>query len=73
MNKELNWHISPFPFNPEFREGLGEAVSKAHQKWCDENPDVTRDERAKAYQNTYNKLLPNFQNVKEKHDSTKKK
>jgi hypothetical protein len=56
----------PPPFNPEFREGLGDAVSKAHQAWCEKNPDVTREERAKNYRETHDLLRPMYPSVKEK-------
>jgi hypothetical protein len=34
----------------------GKAISAAHNKWCDDHPGVTREERAKAYRETYEKL-----------------
>ena len=55
----------PAAFNPSYRHGLGEALSKAHAEWCEQNPDVTRTERAAAYKATSERLAPNFPSVRE--------
>jgi len=55
----------PPPFNEEFCPGFGEALNKAHDQWCEENPNVTRKERAIAYRETSEKLSPLYPSIKE--------
>lgn len=52
-------------FNLDYREGLCEAHRKIHDKWCQDNPNVTREERKIAYRESYNKIKSNFPSVKE--------
>ena len=56
---------APAPFNQDFRPGLSLAIQTAHYKWCDENPNATKEERAAAYKATYNRLLPDFPSIRE--------
>ena len=59
-------HGNPPPaFNLEYREGFGEALSKAHTAWCDANLDVTREVRAAAYKRLADKLAPQYPSVRE--------
>ena len=69
MNQPLS-HTAPAPFNPEYREGLYIAVSKAHSIWCDANPNVSRKVRAEAYLATHNRLRPQFPSVAELRDTS---
>ena len=60
------WHENPPPpFNLDARPGLADAVSKAHQEWCEEHPDITREERAAAYRQTYDRMRPSFPSHRE--------
>jgi hypothetical protein len=60
MNHLQNHDTKPAPFNPAFRKGFGEAVHKAHNIWCEANPDVTREVRKEAYAATCKRLEPSF-------------
>jgi len=58
--------LKPPPFNPEFREGFGEAVHEVHVLWCEKHPNATKEERAKAYVETSERLRNKFPSVAEK-------
>ena len=38
------------------RPESGRAITEAHGKWCDDHPEVTREERAVAYREIYEKI-----------------
>jgi hypothetical protein len=60
-----NWHVAPPAFNPDFRAGIGKAVSAEYTEYCEENPDKTQEDRKAEYQRIYARLLPKFPSVRE--------
>lgn len=52
-------------FNPNFREGYMEALREKHARWCELNPDVSREKRSKAYMNLAEALKSKFPTAKE--------
>lgn len=53
----------PPPFNPEFRPGLGEAVSKAYSEWSYAHPNHSHEDGREAYQRIHAELQPNYPSV----------
>ena len=58
--RQGSWHTPPPPFNPEFRAGLGKAVSREYTKWCEENPNSTQEERKEAHRTIHENLRPQY-------------
>jgi hypothetical protein len=67
---------APMGFNPDFRAGLSESVSNEYSEYCEENPDVTREERKIEYRRIHDSLRNQFPSRRELsqvigHDLTK--
>lgn len=56
---------APPPFNPDARPGIGAAVSRQYDKWCDDHPDATQEDRKRAYAEIYEDLRPKFPSYRE--------
>lgn len=54
------WHTPPEPFNQEARPGLGQAVSKAYEQWCEANEGSTQQERKDKYRWIYESLRSSY-------------
>ena len=65
MNMQYEHDNPPKPFNPLYRKGFGEALTKAHGIWCKAHPDVTRQERMQAYKKTADTLKGKYPSIKE--------
>lgn len=61
-------HFPPAPFNPAYRPGLGEAVSKAYAEKCESFPYAyqTQAERKALYAEISDRLRPLFPAIGEK-------
>ena len=57
--------IQPRGFNPQYREGLGEAESREYAKMCEEHPNASKEFRKARYQEIRTRLLPLFPSVAE--------
>lgn len=64
--KNNDWHEAPAPFNPEYREGLGEALSAEYTAWSLANPDHSREEGQAKYREIANRIRDNYPSVAEK-------
>ena len=55
----------PPPFNPEFRKGFGEAVSKEYGIQCEQNPNFNQEDRKRLYRDICNRLESQFPSIRE--------
>lgn len=46
---EYEWNNPPEGWNPEYREGFSEAVSKRYAEYCETHPEATREDRKAEY------------------------
>ena len=59
-------NYKPLPFNPDYREGFREELSKQHDIYCNANPNITVNQRKLAYKATAERLIPQFPSIREK-------
>lgn len=59
-------HEAPPAFNPEFREGFGEALSAEYSAWSLAHPDHSREEGMMKYQEIANRIKADYPSVAEK-------
>jgi hypothetical protein len=74
---KMNWDYlhdnPPAAFNPEYREGLKEAIDEAYKKDpIFDDPSVSREERAAAYRALHDRLSPLYPSVREKMENCRK-
>ena len=55
----------PAGFNPDFRPGFGEAVSEAYAIMCEQNPNLTREQRKAEHKKISDALRPLFPSRRE--------
>lgn len=62
MIMQIDLHSIPVPppFNPLYRPGLGEAVSKQYAEYCEMHPHATQAERKAEYARIHDALRPSF-------------
>lgn len=63
----FNHDYVPPAFNPEYREGFGEALSEEYTRWSNAHPEHTREEGMKAHKEIAARLLEKFPSVMEKY------
>ena len=59
-------HEAPPPFNPEYREGFGEALSAEYTAWSMSHPDHSREEGQAKYREIADRIKSKFPSVREK-------
>ncbi|RLI66808.1 MAG: hypothetical protein DRO67_00095 [Candidatus Asgardarchaeum californiense] len=64
---DYHWSNPPAPFNPNFRRGFGEAISKEYTAYCEEHPNSTQEERKAAYKDIAENLESCFPTERERH------
>lgn len=53
-------HDAPPAFNPEFRDGYGEAINREYTEWSNSHPEHTREEGMKFYQEIAERLREKY-------------
>ena len=63
--KRKNIYDPPFPFNPDARPGLHDAISKEYTQYCTDHPNSTQEQRREAYLAIYKELQVRYPSYKE--------